>query len=129
MDGAVGEQQRERRVIGAAFGPKVLQNGKIGRAVGIGDAAAQRLARRVNGGEWAFPKVVGVENPNSAFDVVTPVSACHKNLRPMTSGWSVVTNTATRHSGTLAFDQSLAQLRQNILRNSDPKSRLRQATR
>ena len=48
VNGAVGEDERQREIIGYSFGAKLRKNRKIHRTIRVGELAAESLAGRIN---------------------------------------------------------------------------------
>ena len=100
VDLAVGERQRLDQIVGDALGAQLLDDLVVVRAVRGLDPAADRLGGPEDDRDRALPIGVASRACRSAASLIaTPSPRRQRKRRPMTSGCSVVTNTATRCSG------------------------------
>ena len=113
---AVGEEQRQRHIIGHAFGTELLENREIHHAIRIGKPAAECSAGRVDVSDRVLPELWRIEEPEPPFrnfDVGAwpPYESAPDDLRTQRvykHGYPPQRNAAS--------DEPIAQLGQYILR-------------
>ena len=96
---AIGERQRLDQVIGDALGAHFRQDLVVVRAGRVGEPPPDRRGALEDDRHRARRYVLVSIISYAASVTSTPSPCRHRKRRPMTSGCSVVTNTATRCSG------------------------------
>src|SRR5271170_3321362 len=116
MNGAVGEEQRRRQIIGHPLGPELPEYREVHGATRVGEPAAECSAGRVNACDRGFPELRRVEQPEPSFrnfDVgAWPPYKSAANILRM-NGFYKHGDPPQRNA---ASDEPLAQLGQHCLR-------------